>query len=135
VISVTLEKLRKAFGSTVAVDGVTLEAPPGGLTFLVGPSGCGKTTILRMIAGFIEPTAGVIRCLEPIPFDAPDGLPVRLLVFLLVPEQSTEQHLTLLSELAELMSDATIRESLMTLDDPIQVHHLLSAWEPQHPAA
>jgi PTS system nitrogen regulatory IIA component len=58
-----------------------------------------------------------------------------LLVFLLVPEQSTEQHLTLLSELAELMSDATIRESLMTLDDPIQVHHLLSAWEPQHPAA
>ena len=61
VISVTLEKLRKAFGSTVAVDGVTLEAPPGGLTFLVGPSGCGKTTILRMIAGFIEPTAGVIR--------------------------------------------------------------------------
>jgi len=61
VISVTLEKLRKAFGSTVAVDDVTLEAPAGGLTFLVGPSGCGKTTILRMIAGFIEPTAGVIR--------------------------------------------------------------------------
>ena len=61
VISVTLEKLRKSFGPTVAVDGVTLEAPPGGLTFLVGPSGCGKTTILRMIAGFIEPTAGVIR--------------------------------------------------------------------------
>jgi iron(III) transport system ATP-binding protein len=58
---VTLEKLRKAYGQTVAVDGVTLEAPAGGLTFLVGPSGCGKTTILRMIAGFLEPTAGTVR--------------------------------------------------------------------------
>lgn len=61
VISVTLENIRKAYGSTVAVDGVTMEAPKGGLTFLLGPSGCGKTTILRMIAGFLEPSAGVIR--------------------------------------------------------------------------
>jgi PTS system nitrogen regulatory IIA component len=87
------------------------------------------------IKGLREATAGVIRCVEPIPFDAPDGLPVRLLVFLLVPEPSTEPPLTLLSELAELMSDASVRESLMTLDDPLQVHHLLSAWEPQPPAA
>jgi len=103
----------------------------------LGSTGLGEGVAIPhgRIKGLREATAGVIRCLEPIPFDAPDGLPVRLLVFLLVPEQSTEQHLTLLSELAELMSDATIRESLMTLDDPIQVHHLLSAWEPQHPAA
>ena len=61
VISVTLENIRKAYGPTVAVDSVTMEAPKGGLTFLLGPSGCGKTTILRMIAGFLEPSAGVIR--------------------------------------------------------------------------
>ncbi|MEI6474561.1 MAG: ABC transporter ATP-binding protein [Planctomycetota bacterium] len=61
MISVTLENLRKAYGQTIAVDGVTLEAPKGGLTFLLGPSGCGKTTILRMIAGFLEPSAGIIR--------------------------------------------------------------------------
>ncbi|MCX5640239.1 MAG: ABC transporter ATP-binding protein [Planctomycetota bacterium] len=61
MISVTLENLCKTYGQTVAVDGVTLEAPKGGLTFLLGPSGCGKTTILRMIAGFLEPSAGVIR--------------------------------------------------------------------------
>ena len=103
----------------------------------LGSTGLGEGVAIPhgRIKGLREATAGVIRCLEPIPFDAPDGLPVRLLVFLLVPEQSTEQHLTLLSELAELMSDASIRESLMTLDDPLQVHHLLSAWEPQRPAA
>lgn len=61
MISVALENLRKSYGQTVAVDGVTLEAPKGGLTFLLGPSGCGKTTILRMIAGFLEPTGGTIR--------------------------------------------------------------------------
>ena len=45
---------------TKAVDDVDLHIPAGDLFFLLGPSGCGKTTILRMIAGFIEPTAGRI---------------------------------------------------------------------------
>lgn len=43
-----------------AVDRVSLSIQPGELFFLLGPSGCGKTTLLRMIAGFIEPTAGQI---------------------------------------------------------------------------
>ncbi len=47
-------------GITRAVDGVTLTINPGELFFLLGPSGCGKTTLLRMIAGFIEPTEGSI---------------------------------------------------------------------------
>lgn len=41
-----------------ACDHVTLSIEPGELFFLLGPSGCGKTTLLRMIAGFIEPTSG-----------------------------------------------------------------------------
>lgn len=45
---------------TVAVDHVSLEIEPGELFFLLGPSGCGKTTLLRMIAGFIDPTDGQI---------------------------------------------------------------------------
>src|ERR1043165_7239879 len=59
--AITLKNLTKKFGSTVAVDGVNLEIKSGELFFLLGPSGCGKTTLLRMIAGFIEPTAGSIR--------------------------------------------------------------------------
>jgi len=46
---------------TPAVDRVSLRVSAGDLFFLLGPSGCGKTTLLRMIAGFIEPTAGTIR--------------------------------------------------------------------------
>jgi iron(III) transport system ATP-binding protein len=46
--------------TTTAVDRVSLTINAGELFFLLGPSGCGKTTLLRMIAGFIEPTSGGI---------------------------------------------------------------------------
>ncbi len=45
----------------VAVDDLSIDVPKGELVCLLGPSGCGKTTTLRMVAGFIEPTAGEIR--------------------------------------------------------------------------
>ena len=55
-----LTSLRKTYGPTVAVDDVSLTVREGELVALLGPSGCGKTTTLRMVAGFIEPTAGRI---------------------------------------------------------------------------
>ncbi len=58
--AVTLSGLRKSFGAKAAVDGLDLEAPPGGIVALLGPSGCGKTTTLRMIAGLEKPDAGTI---------------------------------------------------------------------------
>jgi iron(III) transport system ATP-binding protein len=62
--AVRLEGLRKVFtahGAPVtAVDGVSLGVPDGTLLTLLGPSGCGKTTVLRMVAGLEEPTAGEI---------------------------------------------------------------------------
>jgi spermidine/putrescine transport system ATP-binding protein len=57
---IRLEELTKAFGETVAVDGIDLDMPPGEFFTLLGPSGCGKTTTLRMIAGFEQPTSGRI---------------------------------------------------------------------------
>jgi spermidine/putrescine transport system ATP-binding protein len=58
--SVVLRDVRKAFGSFIAVDGISLTVQPGEFITLLGPSGCGKTTTLRMIGGFEYPTAGQI---------------------------------------------------------------------------
>ena len=56
-----IDHVSKRFGSFVAVDKVQLEVPSGSFVCLLGPSGCGKTTLLRMIAGLEEPSAGTIR--------------------------------------------------------------------------
>ena len=55
-----LEKVRKTYGSLVAVDDVSLDIEPGEFVCFLGPSGCGKTTILRMITGFENLTSGNI---------------------------------------------------------------------------
>jgi ABC-type Fe3+/spermidine/putrescine transport system ATPase subunit len=55
-----LRGLVKQFPGHLAVDGVSLEVPEGAFFALLGPSGCGKTTLLRLIAGFEEPTGGQI---------------------------------------------------------------------------
>jgi spermidine/putrescine transport system ATP-binding protein len=57
---VSLVSLTKRFGAVTAVDGIDLDIPPGGFFSLLGPSGCGKTTTLRMIAGFEQPTSGMV---------------------------------------------------------------------------
>jgi iron(III) transport system ATP-binding protein len=61
VASVELKGLTKHYGNAAAVDGVSLSVEHGQLVCLLGPSGCGKTTTLRLIAGFIEPSAGEIQ--------------------------------------------------------------------------
>jgi putative spermidine/putrescine transport system ATP-binding protein len=58
--SLVLRDLSKRYGKVAAVDGVSLEVPRGQFLTLLGPSGSGKTTILMIIAGFVEPTAGVV---------------------------------------------------------------------------
>lgn len=58
---VSLEGVSKTFGSVIAVHPLSLAVHRGDFLAILGPSGCGKTTLLRMIGGFIEPTAGVIR--------------------------------------------------------------------------
>ena len=56
-----LQGLTRRYGANTVVDGVDLDVAEGELVALLGPSGCGKTTTLRMVAGFVEPSAGTVR--------------------------------------------------------------------------
>jgi spermidine/putrescine ABC transporter ATP-binding subunit len=58
--SVSLRSVSKAYAGTAAVSDVSLEVAEGEFVVLLGPSGCGKTTTLRMVAGFVQPSAGSI---------------------------------------------------------------------------
>ena len=55
------EGIRKSFGTTEVLKGVTLDIAPGEFVSLLGPSGCGKSTLLRIIAGFAAQTGGTVK--------------------------------------------------------------------------
>jgi len=103
----------------------------------LGSTGLGEGVAIPhgRIKGLKETLAALVRLSTPIPFDAPDGQPVRLLVFLLVPEHATEEHLELLSEFAELLSDRAVRENLLAGAGAEQIHQIISSWTPYRPAA
>ncbi|MDF3035722.1 MAG: putative IIA-like nitrogen-regulatory protein PtsN [Paucimonas sp.] len=82
------------------------------------------------IKGLKAPLAAFVRLKTPIPFESPDGHPVNLLVFLLIPDNVTQQHLEILSEIAEMFSDEAFRALLTTADDATAVHAKLVDWQP-----
>ena len=81
------------------------------------------------IKGLKAPMAAVFQLLNPIGFDAPDELPVGLLIFLLVPEAATQKHLEILSEIAELLSDSALREKLKACTDAAELHGMIAGWQ------
>ena len=66
---------------------------------------------------------------EPIGFDAPDEKPVSLMIFLLVPEASTQKHLEILSEIAEMLSDTNLRDKLQQCREAQELHLLITNWQ------
>ena len=58
---IEIDGLVKRYGAVAALDGVSINVRQGEFLALLGPSGCGKTTLLRSIAGFVEPTEGQVR--------------------------------------------------------------------------
>lgn len=81
----------------------------------------GRLKGLKHVAGMF------FRLEKPIPFDSPDNRPVDLVFFLLVPEQSTEEHLQLLSELAQGFSDPEFRKNLRSANDSASVVQIFSS--------
>jgi PTS system nitrogen regulatory IIA component len=82
------------------------------------------------IKGLRDTIATFIRTKDGVPFESPDGEPVRLVFAMLVPEHATEQHLVLLSELAQAFSDDELRNALLTEPDNKRAHQLLTNWSP-----
>ena len=78
--------------------------------------------------GLKEAAGALIRLKAPIPFDAPDGKPVQTLFVLLVPDQATDIHLQVLSELAQRFSNRQLREALLTAPTPEAAHALMVEW-------
>ena len=81
------------------------------------------------IKGLKAPMAAVLQLRQAIGFDAPDEQPVGLLIFLLVPEAATQKHLEILSEIAELLSDASLRERIKSAPTAEQLHALIADWQ------
>lgn len=82
------------------------------------------------IKGLKSPMAAVFQLAQSIGFDAPDEQPVKLLIFLLVPEAATQKHLEILSEIAELLSNASLRDGLIVSSSAEALHGLIAGWSP-----
>ena len=77
---IEIEGLRKEYrrlrgGRTLAVDGLDLEVPEGGVFGFLGPNGAGKTSAIRCLLGLVALSAGRVRLLDA---DVPDGLPASI---------------------------------------------------------
>ncbi len=81
----------------------------------LGSTGLGQGIAIPhgRIKGLKQAAGAFIRLQNPVPFDSPDGRPVNMLFVLLVPEQATEQHLQILSELAQRFAERTFRDALL----------------------
>ena len=98
----------------------------------LGSTGLGQGVAIPhgRIKGLKEAVGAFVRLATPVPFDAPDGKPVTLVFFLLVPEQATERHLQILSELAQMFADRELRERLGSEEEPGRLHQTITAWQP-----
>ena len=82
------------------------------------------------IKGLKAPMAAVFQLAQAIGFDAPDEQAVKLLIFLLVPEAATQKHLEILSEIAEILSNASTRDNMISSATASSLHNLINKWLP-----
>jgi PTS system nitrogen regulatory IIA component len=97
----------------------------------LGSTGLGKGVAIPhgRIASLKRPVCAFIKLATPVDFDATDGQPVDLIFTLLVPEDSTEEHLQVLSTIAEIFSNAGISKALRQCDTGSGLLEQLCQWE------
>lgn len=96
----------------------------------LGSTGLGQGIAIPhgRVKGLKQAAAAFVRLKSPLPFDALDGQPVKLLFFLLVPQQATEEHLQILSEIAQMFSDRPFRDKLIAASSAEELFQLLATW-------
>jgi nitrogen PTS system EIIA component len=97
----------------------------------LGSTGLGQGIAIPhgRISGLRDATGAFARLRNPVPFDAPDGKPVGQLFVLLVPEHATDQHLQLLSELAQMFSEPAFRDRLAQAPDAAALAGVFRTWQ------
>jgi ABC-type Fe3+/spermidine/putrescine transport system ATPase subunit len=122
--------LGKSFDSVPAVVDVSLALAPGEFVSLLGPSGCGKTTTLRMIAGFIKPTAGRIEVngeavSSPSAVVAPErrGMSMIFQSYAIWPNMTVGQNVAFGLRLRKI-SSAEVTERVNRILDTVRLRHL-----------
>jgi ABC-2 type transport system ATP-binding protein len=120
MFSIRTEELKKAFGRTQALDGVSFDFSAGLLHGLIGSDGAGKTTALRLLAGLLQPSSGSVRYYK-------DGAPAAFSdlrpTLAYMPQQaslysdlSIDEHLEFFRELYRLPSEYYARRSAELLE-------------------
>jgi ABC-type Fe3+/spermidine/putrescine transport system ATPase subunit len=134
VSKLVLRGLEKRYGSVAAVDGIDLELREGEFVSLLGPSGCGKTTTLRMIAGFIEPTAGTI-VMDGQTLSSPSGalppekrgMSMIFQSYAVWPNMTVEQNVAFGLELRKLPREE-VRRRVGEILEVVQMRHLAARY-------
>ncbi len=108
--TVETRDIRKLFGDVRAVDGVSLSTKEGEFLVLLGPSGCGKTTLLRMIAGLEQPTAGEILIGGQVVNDLPPRARKIAMVF---QSYALYPHMTVFNNIAFPLKAQGVRKDLI----------------------
>ncbi len=103
----------------------------------LGSTGFGNGVAIphSRVQGLKQPLAAFIKLDHGIDFDAMDNEPVDLLFALLVPEDSTEEHLQLLAQLAQMVSEPDLCSQLRTTDNQSGLYELLQHWEHENISA
>lgn len=90
--------------------------------------GCGVAIPHARVAGLREPCAAVLRLKSPIDYGGPDDEPVVLLIFMLVPQLATQEHLQSLAEITEMLSEPALRDSMLAASEAGQLYRALVGW-------
>jgi multiple sugar transport system ATP-binding protein len=123
----TLSNVTKAFGSTMAVDGLDLEIGASEFVSILGPSGCGKTTLLRMLAGLEQPDSGEISISGKVVNDLP---PSRRDIAMVFQTYALYPHMTVAGNIEyplrkHGLSKAARKEKLEQVAELLQLGELL----------